>query len=537
MQTDAFSKLKLIPHNRYVYTQCAEASVYQELLKIPGATLSKGNLIGFPHNTLTVQWLMYLGFSNIPHPIDNPNVFVPMGKFKPLDYQLQTARYITSYKNSWILSKMWSGKTASSIWASELLRTTGEIKKVIICCPISTIDRVWVKEIFQLYPMRSVGVVTGSSGKKVAILQRDYDYYIINHDGLKLPYIRDEILKLKPSLLILDEATAMKNPSSARFKSLKTICKEVPDCRLWAITATPTPNGPDDMWALQTIIDPRTIPATMKAWKNTTMWQVDRFKWVPKKEAPEIVKKAMFPAILFARDDIPDIGKPVEYNAPLTKVQQDLFNRVKDEMVAKYKADKDHTILAVNAAVKLSKLLQICSGNVYDINQNNVLLENKERLAILTQVLEQIGAKNNTKAIVFVPFKNAQHQIHKYLNTNGYHSELVNGDTVKSKRSEIFRKFEDEDDIRVLIAHPKVAAHGLTLIRASTIIWYGPHFSLELYEQGNGRIARLGQKQKLQLVHVGSHNIEWEVYKTLQNKGDNQNAILKLYEQVITTNT
>lgn len=514
-----------------------DPSILPELLKIPGATpVQNQPLVGFPHTVGTLQWLMSMGATNIPHPIDNPAVFIPaklQGKYDPFDYQTTTARYITTYQNSWVLNSMGSGKTASCVWGAELLRATGELGKVVICCPISTVDRVWVKEVFDTYPMRSVGVVMGSKIKKIGVLQQDHDYYVINHDGLKQDYIMEEVMRINPTLLLLDEATAFKTPGTARFKALKHLCLKMPNMKLIPITATPTPNGPSDMYALQTLVDPRTVPTSMKAWKSMTMWQVDRFKWVPKKDAPEVVKAAMSPAILFKRDDIPSIGKPVEYEAPLTPLQKEIFNQVKNEMVADYKAEKDHTILAVNAAVKMSKLLQICSGNVYDINQDNVVFENKARLNIITQVLNEIGAATQTKAIVFVPFKNAQLQIFNFLKAAGYNPALVNGDTKKSQRSEIFRKFEDEDDIRVLVAHPKVAAHGLTLIRASTVIWYGPFFSLELYEQGNGRVARIGQKQDLQLVHIGSHSIEWDVYKTLTEKGDNQNNILKLYEQLI----
>lgn len=531
--------LQFIPQQKYLYTKLDDKTLLPKLLEIPGAMLVPNTpLVGFPHNLHTVQWLMSLGveLENIPHPIDNPAVFKPAklkGKYDPFEYQLETARYITMYKNSWILSKMGSGKTASCIWGAELLRATGELGKVIICCPISTINRVWLKEIFDTYPMRSVGIVTGTKAKKIAMLQREFDYYIINHDGLKQEYIMDEIKRISPTLIILDEATAMKTPGTARFKALKNIYKHLPYVKLWAVTATPAPNGPGDIWAIQTLVDARTVPPSLKAWKNTTEWKVDMYKWVPKPEAAELVKQAMWPAILFARDDIPSIGKPVEYHADLTPLQKTIFNQVKTEMIAEYKAEKDHTILAVNAAVKMSKLLQICSGNVYDINQDNVALPNIARLSIITQVLTEIGANTETKCIVFVPFKNAQREIHRFLTAAGYNTALVNGDVKGKERDEIFRRFEDEDEIRVLVAHPKVAAHGLTLIRASTIIWYGPFFSLELYEQGNGRIARIGQEQDLQLVHIGSHEIEWGVYQTLQSKGDNQNKVLAMYEQII----
>jgi len=527
-----YDSLQLKPNGKYLYTLTTPQVDSIPLMSVYGAVGMGHGLIGFPHTASTVMSLMDLGFNDIPHPMDNPSVWTPKGKFDPFDYQLETGKYITSYANSWVLSGLGSGKTASCIWASEFLRETKEAHKILILCPLSTVERVWVKEVFDLYPERTVGVVTGVKTKKLNILRRDYDYYIVNHDGLRQDYILQELKTICPDIIILDEATAMKNGGTSRYESLEELYNHC-GSKLWAVTATPAPNGPQDMYAMQKLIDPSTVPSSLTSWKSTTMWKVDRFKWVPRKGHEKIVERAMQPAIRFMREDIPKIGKPVEYNAPLTKEQMKIFAAVRDEMIAEVQHQKDHTILAVNAAVKLSKLLQICSGNVYDINKDVVYLPNPERLAILDEVLEQAGAMHNTKVIIFVPFKNAQLQIERYLTSKKYATALVNGDTPKGKRTDIFRHFQESHDPRVLVAHPKVAAHGLTLTAASVVMWYGPHFSLELYEQGNGRIARIGQEQDLTLVHIGSHDIEWEVYNILRKRGATQNAVLSMYDRII----
>jgi SNF2 family DNA or RNA helicase len=70
----------------------------------------------------------------------------------------------------------------------------------------------------------------------------------------------------------------------------------------------------------------------------------------------------------------------------------------------------------------------------------------------------------------------------------------------------------------VLLAHPKVASHGLTLTRAKDIIWYAPIYSLEMYEQANARIRRLSTEGKTRVHHLHGTAFERELYKRLQQK-------------------
>ncbi|RLC98506.1 MAG: hypothetical protein DRI46_11205, partial [Chloroflexi bacterium] len=467
------------------------------------------------------------------HPIWNRELFIPRARFDPLDYQIETGAYVTSYDNSWVLSSMGSGKTISCIWAAEFLKTMGEISNVLIICPLSTVQHVWVRELFQSYPALSVGVVTGNKKQKLAVLQRTCDYYIVNHDGVRQKYILEELKKICPDLIILDEATAMKNGSTSRYESLEELYKHCGP-RVWALTGTPAAHAPTDIYAMQKIIDPSTVPSSLTRWKYDTMFQITQHMWKPKPNSDVTVEAALQPAIRFTRADIPTLGTPIQLHAELTDEQRKVFAAIKNEMMVEIaQKGKDHTILAVNAAVMLSKLLQVCSGNVYDINRDTVMLANKARLDALTGVLEEGGVARDTKALIFIPFKSSQHQIMKHLNDKGIKSELVNGDVSSTKRADIFKRFEDEEGTRALCLHPRVASHGLTLIAASITVWYGPQFSTETYLQANARTARIGQKQALSLVHITSHAIEREVFNNLQDKKDNQDAILKLFDQVI----
>jgi SNF2 family DNA or RNA helicase len=108
----------------------------------------------------------------------------------------------------------------------------------------------------------------------------------------------------------------------------------------------------------------------------------------------------------------------------------------------------------------------------------------------------------------------------------------VNGDTPKGVRNQIFSDFQNTEKIRVLVAHPKVAAHGLTLTRASDIIWYAPIYSLEQYEQANARIRRLTTSGKTNVWHLYATKFEAELYRRLQLKKQVLGNFLKLVQGI-----
>ena len=104
-----------------------------------------------------------------------------------------------------------------------------------------------------------------------------------------------------------------------------------------------------------------------------------------------------------------------------------------------------------------------------------------------------------------------------------------NGDVSKKDRDEIFHNFQHTDQPQILLAHPKVAAHGLTLTAAKDIIWYAPIYSLEQYEQANARIRRLTTEGKTSVWHIYATNFEAELYRRLRAK---QNTLAEFLDLV-----
>lgn len=157
-----------------------------------------------------------------------------------------------------------------------------------------------------------------------------------------------------------------------------------------------------------------------------------------------------------------------------------------------------------------------------------VLVDASHRYQSLTELIDEVG----DKVIVFVPLKGVQHWLKEKLVADGYDVALVNGDTSKAERDQIFNDFQHTDSIRVLLAHPKVASHGLTLTRSKDIIWYAPIYSLESYEQANARIRRLSTTGKTTVWHIWATTFEQELYRRLRMKQNTLTEFLNLVQGI-----
>jgi SNF2 family DNA or RNA helicase len=120
-----------------------------------------------------------------------------------------------------------------------------------------------------------------------------------------------------------------------------------------------------------------------------------------------------------------------------------------------------------------------------------------------------------------------------FLTKNNITCEIINGEVSVSKRTEIFKKFQEEDDLKVLLIQPQAAAHGVTLTAANVVIWYAPITSIEHYLQANARVHRQGQKNPVTVVHIEGSPVEAKLYAALQTKLSFHSKIIDLYKNEI----
>lgn len=482
----------------------------------------KGNtLVAVPHRLDEVRVLNNIGIK-APSPI--AHYYQWSGQYKPFAHQLQTVEFLTLNPRSYCLLDMGLGKSISVLWTYDYLRSIGKARKMVIFSPLSTLERVWGDEIFTHFPHLTCAVLHGANkARRLKLLAQDVDIYIVNHDGVKV--IGQELAaRTDIDVVVIDELAAFRNAGTDRFKSLKQVLAN--RTWVWGLTGSPIPNKPTDAWAQCQLISPERAPKYFSRFRDLTMKQIGTFKWVPRPEALAIVQDAMQPAIRFKRDECLDLPpttiatRHVELSPEQRKMYLDMLNKLQAE-------HDGGQILAVNEAVKVSKLLQICCGVAYDSDGESVVIPAKPRLEVLKEIIEEAEGK----VIVFIPLTGALANVAEYLRGEEITVEVVHGGVGKTERDRIFRDFQKDPKLRVLVANPKTMSHGLTLTEASVIVWFTPVFDNEVYEQACARITRPGQKRNTLIVHIEGSDIERRCYKRLTEKGNLQGTLLQMIKE------
>lgn len=465
--------------------------------------------VAVPHGVEEHRVLRNLGYENVPSPI--LHYYRWPGRFKPRAHQQATADFLTQYPLAACLSDPGTGKTAATLWASDFLLDQAVIDTVLVVTPLSTVKEVWGKEITTILPHRRFELLVGTKEKRLSLLnsKRGAKYFVVNHDGFG---VIADALPTKRILVIYDEATALKNPGTTRFRVFwKWTTTGTP--MLWFLTGTPIAQSPLNAWPIAKLMKNPHVERTYVGFRDRVMNKVSQFRWIPKADALQVCQRVLQPSIRYALDDCADIPDLVyeDRQTQLTQPQVLAFKEMQTKAAALISGN---AITAANAAVVLNKLVQVCCGVVYDNVGNSVMVDVSPRLASLVDLISEV----ENKIIVFVPLRSVQDMLVDHIRKAGYTVESVHGDVAGSTRDTIFNDFQNKPDPMVLVAHPAVASHGLTLTAASTVVWYAPIYSLERYEQANARIHRIGAKHKCRVVHLYACGFERELYRRLSTK-------------------
>ncbi len=198
-----------------------------------------------------------------------------------------------------------------------------------------------------------------------------------------------------------------------------------------------------------------------------------------------------------------------------TVVLSEKERKVYEELEKNYilESEEEGTVVAQNGASLSQKLLQLSNGAVYT-DEEDVRLIHDKKLDKLEEIIEE---SQGQPILLFYNFKHDKERI------------LQRFKEATTLEDSNYKERWNSGDIKLLIAHPASAGHGLNLQQGGHIIvWFGLTWSLELYQQANARLYRQGQNHTTIIHHIMTDNtIDQRVYKALQNKELTQEELMK----------
>ena len=432
------------------------------------------------------------------------------------EYQRRVVQFVMDTKRCALWLDMGLGKTTSTLTAISDLQDSFAISKALVIAPLRVANTVWKQEAAQWEHLRhlDVAICTGTEQNRMSVLQRDAHIYVINRENVE--WLVNHYGKNWPfDCVVIDESSSFKNATSKRFRALKKV-HLIPDYMI-LLTGTPSPNGLLDLWSQTYLIDQgNALGRTMTAYKQR-YFETDYmgYKHTPRAGSPERISQLLAPmTISMSADDyleLPDRIDLVE-SVELPPAAMKAYKLFEDTLLAHL--PDGEVVEAMNAAVLANKLLQNANGALYTDDLGNWSQVHSAKLDALVDLVEQNSGEN---LLVAYNYKSDLERIQKKFP----YARMLDKDPQTVVDWNAGR-------IKMLLAHPASAGHGLNLQRGgSMIIWFSLNWSLELYQQFNARLHRQGQDKPVRIIHmVTQKTIDERVMSVLASKDRSQAALL-----------
>ena len=394
-------------------------------------------------------------------------------------------------------------------------------KPALVLAPTSLVAN-WHGEAQRFAPDLSVLVVHGPErgGLHEEIPQHDLvitTYPLLLRD-------RDALIAHEYSVLVLDEAQAIKNAKSQAAK----VVRELNARQRIAMTGTPLENHLGELWAEFDAVEPGLLGDD----KRFTKFFRTPIEKHGDDEKRERLKRRIAPLLLRRRKEdvlteLPpktEIVRRIEIEGDQRELYETLrlaqHERVLEEVKKRGLAQSG--IIVLDA---LLKLRQACC------DPRLVKLEGAKRVKLsakLDYLLDVLASlvDEGRRVLVFSQFAEMLALIASALDQRKLHFQMLTGDTPGTHRAALVNRFQ-AGDVPIFLISLKAGGVGLNLTAADTVIHYDPWWNPAVEAQATDRAHRIGQDKPVfvyKLICAGT--VEEKIQALQQRKAELARAVL-----------
>ncbi|HEY9869642.1 MAG TPA: DEAD/DEAH box helicase, partial [Candidatus Obscuribacterales bacterium] len=296
-------------------------------------------------------------------------------------------------------------------------------------------------------------------------------------------------------LVILDEAQAIKNPSSQQARAVKKLKSEA---RI-ALTGTPVENRLSDLWSLFDFLAPGLLGSAerfKRFVKQLDDGEHQNYAPLRKLVSPYILRRLKSDKNIIA--DLPDKTE-IKVFCGLASEQAALYSRSVDEL---RRALKQVDGIKRRGLV-LSFLLrfkQICNHPSQVLGDGEYSPDKSGKFDRLSSICEEIASRQE-KALIFTQFREMTEPIAAFLaQVFGRPGLVLHGGTAVSKRKGIVDMFQQHDGPPFMVLSLKAGGTGLNLTAAAHVVHFDRWWNPAVENQATDRAYRIGQHRNV-LVH------------------------------------
>jgi len=430
-----------------------------------------------------------------------------------------------SHTGSMLAMDMGTGKSKVAVdlvnhWESQV---------VVVLTPLSCVG-VWSRE-FSTHSLRTFRVFTPTKRLikdrfkeiknfyEICLARKDKFVIVLNHESCWRNPIADFLISITPDALIVDESHRAKAPKGSFSKYL---AKLGPHCkRRLALTGTPMPHSPLDIFAQYRFIDPGVYGTsyTKFRYKYAVHGGFEGKQVVGYQNTDELTDR--FKRISFRvkiRDALQNLPEEVHFERRfnLTEETMRVYKDLEKDFYARV---DDGEVTADNALVRLLRLQQVTNGFVNN-DDGGLSRISHEKEDALYDLLEDLDVKE--PVVAFARFREDLSTLQKVAET----TDRAYGE-ISGQRKDLTSEATMPDWVDFMGTQIQSGGVGIDLTRSAFGVYYSIGFNLGDFIQSIRRLARHGQNRGTRFARlIANDTIDEVAYKAMDNRENAIEAIL-----------
>ncbi len=440
-----------------------------------------------------------------------------------LPFQKEGIAFATFKKGVVIADEIGLGKTLQAIATAIKKREILGFAKTLVVCP-ATLKNQWKREV-EAFTSEDAVLIEGSQEERKKRYQDSEAFFrIVSYETLMRD--RDIVSDTAFDFLILDEAQRIKDYASKTYSTIKSI----PRKHALVLTGTPIETELIDLYSIVLFVDPEILtPLWEFSYQHCYFDSQFRNTIVGYYNLGEIKEKLS--GVLIRRErqevlkqlpNISQVNNPVKLSAYQKKLHIKYARKILDiygkPIISSFDMQK---------SLQLIREMRMVANSTFLVDDTTNISPKLDELKHILSYKLHIR-KNKRKVIIITEWEKMVNIIARNLRISKIPFIEITGKIPENQRKELFRKFELEEQNKILLT-TEAMADKLSLNFADTVINMDVPASAKAKNRRLGSIDILSRRpDNLTIINlIAEHSIEEKIADGLEFKGELVDKLLQ----------
>ena len=435
-------------------------------------------------------------------------------------YQRDGMLHLAFTERALLADEMGLGKTIQAVAACALLHRTGKARRVLVVSPAS-LKSEWEEQIAKFTDLGSE-IVFGIPEKRWRIYEDGPFFTLVNYEQVMRDF--DEInQRMKPDVIILDEAQRIKNWSTKTAQAIKKLQSRY----AFVLTGTPIENRIDDLYSIVNFIDPARLGSLFRF--NREYYTFDERGRPEEYKNLDRLHERVKPLMVRRRKadvekELPDRSDRTLF-VSMSPIQMEFYKQHEWQVSMLIDKAKKHPLRKeeLDRLQRELGMMRMVCDTPYILDQEHRICP---KLGEIESILEEVLADSDVKVVIFSEWIKMLSLIRDYCNDEEIGFVWHTGSVPQKKRRDEINRFKSDPNARIFLSTDSGGV-GLNLQNASVVINCDLPWNPAKLEQRIARVWRKHQQRPVTVVNlVSKKTIEHRMIETLANKQGLADAVL-----------